>query len=316
MVGPEAHRLTVVHDGERLDRFLHAHLGEQFSRARLQRLIADGHVEVDGEPSKASAKLRAGMTVSVEVPPPAPTVLIPEARPLDILFEDADLIAIVKPAGVPVHPGAGHTSGTMVHALLAHCGDLSGIGGVERPGIVHRLDKDTSGVLVVAKNDFAHERISAQFAERRTEKSYRAYVLGTPSPSRRRIETLMGRHPTHRKRFSSRVSRGKRAVSAYEVLGAGSDIAELSVRIETGRTHQIRVHLADLGHPVVADALYGGTRWSRIRDDALRTVARALGRQALHAERLVLVHPRSGETLDLRAPLPVDLERLRDAGIP
>ncbi len=303
-------------DGERLDRFLQQHLGERFSRARLQRLIAEGHVTVDGASSKASSKLRDGMTVSVVVPAPEPTELIPEDRPLDVLYEDSDLIAVAKPAGVPVHPGAGHATGTLVHALLAHCGDLSGIGGVERPGIVHRLDKDTSGVLVVAKNDLAHERISAQFAARTTQKTYRAFVLRAPSPKRLRIETLIGRHPTHRKRFSSRVRQGKPAVTTYEVKGAGPDIAELEVSIETGRTHQIRVHLSDMGHPIVADALYGGNRWSRIRDEGVREVAKALGRHALHAERLRLSHPRSGESLELRAPLPADLETLRRAAIP
>ncbi|MEO0814810.1 MAG: RluA family pseudouridine synthase, partial [Myxococcota bacterium] len=173
---------------------------------------------VDGVPSKPAAKLRSGVPIQVRVPPPRPAGLVPEPRTLEVIFEDPDMVVVAKPAGVPVHPGAGHDTGTLVHALLAHCDDLSGIGGVERPGIVHRLDKDTSGVLVVAKNDFAHERIASQFALRSTEKTYRALVLGRPEPDTGRLETLIGRHPTQRKRFSARVSRGKNAISSYSVV--------------------------------------------------------------------------------------------------
>lgn len=284
----------------------------RFSRARLQKLIIDGAVRVNGEPVKPATRLQTGATVSVEFPSVTPTALVPESVPLNVLYEDSDLIAVDKEAGVAVHPGLGHPSGTLVHALLAHCEDLSGIGGVERPGIVHRLDKDTSGVVVVAKNDFAHERLSSQFAQRSVHKLYRAFVLGAPPVSEMRIETLIGRHPTQRKRFSSRVSHGKRAVTRYRAVTIG-DISELEVEIETGRTHQIRVHLSDSGLPIVGDALYGGRRWSRIGDLRAREIARGQSRQALHAERLEISHPRSAQRLVFQAELPADLKGLRKA---
>ena len=230
---------------------------------------------------------------------------------LDVLYEDEDMLALNKPAGLSVHPGAGRSQGTLVNALLAHCRDLSGIGGVLRPGIVHRLDRETSGVLVVAKNDAAHLGLARQFARREVDKRYVAFVVGEPELGQGTCDTLFGRHPTQRKRFSGRVRRGKRAVTRYQVVRSAGGAAELEVRLETGRTHQIRVHLAELGHPILGDRLYGGRRLGRIRDDGLRALAAGLSRQALHAFRLSLHHPRTGEPLVFEAPLAVELVALR-----
>jgi 23S rRNA pseudouridine1911/1915/1917 synthase len=304
--------------GARLDRFLADLAAEPGSplagltRARLQGLIDDGRVRVDGAAAKSSRKLRGGERVEVSVPPPEPLTLAPEAMALDILFEDGDLIVLSKPAGLAVHPGAGRRHGTLVSGLLAHCRDLSGIGGVLRPGIVHRLDRGTSGVLVIAKHDRAHLALARQFAERRVDKRYVAFVLGTPSPRVALIETPYGRHPTQRLRFTSKVARGKRAVTRYEVVASGGGVARLAVKLETGRTHQIRVHLAERGHPVVGDPLYGGRRWGKL-DDAVRAAAEALGHQALHAAELSLAHPGTGEVMRFVAPLPADLVALDEA---
>ncbi len=304
--------------GERLDRFLtrvaqapDAGALADFSRSRLQKLIAAGLVSVDGAPCRAALALCGGETLTLQVPAPAPSVLVPEAIALDILFEDAHLLVLNKPAGLSVHPGAGHQQGTLVHALLFHCQDLSGIGGELRPGIVHRLDKDTSGLLVVAKDDRTHLGLSRQFAARTVQKRYRAFVLGIPRPAAATLDTLIARHPKDRKRFSSKVLRGKRAVTDYEVVRHHGGVSELAIVLHTGRTHQIRVHLADRGHPLIADALYGGCAWKRITDKPLRTYVMTLRRQALHAEQLTFVHPMTGEMLQFIAELPSDLKMLQ-----
>jgi 23S rRNA pseudouridine1911/1915/1917 synthase len=297
--------------GRRLDSFLATELKDHgLSRARLQALIAEGHVTLDGRRGKASAKLVGGEQIVVEVPEAVALDVAPEPMSLDVLFEDGDIVVVNKPAGLSVHPGAGRTGGTLVSGLLAHCKDLSGIGGVLRPGIVHRLDAGTSGVLVVAKNDKAHEALATQFKERTIEKRYLAFVLGTPSPKERTLRTMYGRHPTRRQRFSSKVTRGKQAVTSYRVTHTGGGLSELDVLLGTGRTHQIRVHLADVGHPIVGDATYGGRALARIKDPELLGLCQALGHQALHAVRLSLRHPKTGESLTFVATPPPELRAL------
>ena len=308
--------------GTRLDRFVVGWVTEAaaetdepelpaLSRAQIQRLIAAGRVTVDDQPCRASRTLRGGEQVRLELPPPEPLDLVPEPMDLRVLFEDQHLIALDKPAGLVVHPGPGHHSGTLVHGLLAHCRDLSGIGGVSRPGIVHRLDRGTSGVLVVAKSDRAHEGLAAQFAGRTAHKTYVAFVVGEPQPRADTIDTPFGRHPTDRKRFSGRVSSGRRAITHYRVRAARGGLAELEIDLATGRTHQIRVHLAERGHPVAGDAPYGGRKLARVVDAPLHAACAALDHQALHAARLEIAHPVTSRRLVLEAPLPADLAELR-----
>ena len=316
---PEAFR------GERLDRVL-VRLGvtppemslewerfSELSRSRIQKLIHEGHVTLEGKAASSSTKVSSGDTIEIVLPPPTPLDLIPEPMELRVLFEDSALIVVDKPAGLVVHPGAGHSTGTLVHGLLAHCADLAGIGGRVRPGIVHRLDRYTSGCLVVAKTDAAHEALALQFSERKVEKHYEAFVLGEPSPDRGVIDTLYGRHPTDRKRFSSRVGKGKRAVTSYVVTGTGGGVSRLSIRLGTGRTHQIRVHFSDMGLPIVGDSLYGGEGWGKIADPQLRKAAKSLNRHALHAARLTFFHPGNGERLEMVSEFPPELAALNDA---
>ena len=277
------------------------------SRSRLQRLIKDGDILLNETAARASQRLRDGDSIVVTIPPPKPVDVVAEAMDLDILFEDSDFIAVNKPAGLVVHPGAGHHNGTLVNGLLAHCGDLSGIGGVERPGIVHRLDAGTSGVMVIAKNDRAHEGLARQFAERSLQKTYVAFVIGEPKERAGRIETPFGRHPTQRKKFSGKVTHGKQAITAYRVERSIAGVARLEIALLTGRTHQIRVHLAEMGHPVAGDQLYGGGSNARVKDAELNRRVRALEHQALHAAILRLRHPVRDEALELIAPMPSDL---------
>ena len=284
---------TLIADraGERLDVFLSRSLPD-LSRAHAQRLIAEGHVRIGRESAKASTRLEDGMRVEVERPAPAPVELEAEAIPLSVLYEDADLIVVNKPAGMAVHPGPGHERSTLVNALLAHCPDLAGIEGTLRPGIVHRLDKDTSGLLIVAKNDRAQLRLSAQMASRAMRKEYLALVQGTPPPSGT-IDAPVGRHPGQRKQMAI-VAEGRPARTHFRALGpVGRDTLVLA-RLESGRTHQIRVHFAGIGHPVIGDPVYG--RRSDLVD-----------RQFLHAWRLGFEHPRTGGWIALEAPLPEDL---------
>jgi 23S rRNA pseudouridine1911/1915/1917 synthase len=301
--------------GERLDRFLvtaAAQAGSPLaglSRARLQALVAGGHVSVDGVAARSAKRLRGGESVGVALPPPQPLRLEPEPQPLDILYEDHDLIVVSKPAGVAVHPGAGRVRGTLVAGLLAHCKDLSGVGGVLRPGIVHRLDRGTSGVLVAAKSEAAHVGLARQFASRRVEKRYVAFVLGMPAVRAATLKTRFRRHPTHRLRFTSKTAAGKEAVTSYEVVASAGGLSRLDIRLGTGRTHQIRVHMAESGHPIAGDPLYGGRRYNGLSSE-LRAVAERLTHQALHAAALAFVHPHTGEPLRFVAPLPADLEEL------
>jgi 23S rRNA pseudouridine1911/1915/1917 synthase len=302
--GGAIHRFSVgdALRGERLDRAIASSLPE-LSRSRVQALLEAGRILVDGRAGRASQRLRGGESLEVAVPPPEPAVPEPEDLPLTILHQDRDLLVLDKPAGLVVHPAAGHARGTLVNALLHHVSGLSGIGGVLRPGIVHRLDKETSGCLVVAKNDAALQALQRAFQARRVEKTYLALVHGQP-PDTGRLETLHARHPRDRKRFTGRAKTGKPAVTSWRVRSRLHGAALLEVGLETGRTHQIRVHLSELGHPLLGDALYGGTRKGDARVKAVQT---RLGRQALHAWKLAFPHPRTGKSVRCEAPIPADL---------
>jgi len=293
--------------GLRLDVWLARHL-PSLSRARLQHLIADGHVLVDGAASRTSARLRLGQSVVVHVPAPAPATPEPEDIPLSIVHEDPHLLVVDKPAGLVVHPGAGTRSGTLVNALLSHVRDLSGIGGVLRPGIVHRLDRGTSGLLVVAKDDETHRSLVRQFSSRRVEKEYLALVHGIPRSRVGEIASTIGRHPVHRKKMSVEAPRGRQALTSWAREEAFDGACLLRVRIHTGRTHQIRVHLASIGHPVAGDDTYGGTRTPSSRRADARHALSSLTRPALHAARLVFTHPATGERAAFTSPLPADLD--------
>ena len=289
----------------RLDQLLAARLPD-LSRSRLRQLIDEGAVRVAGAAAKASLRPRAGVEIELRVPEPRPATLVPEDLRLPVLYQDDDLLVIDKPAGVAVHPGAGIDSGTVVHGLHQICG-LAGIGGELRPGIVHRLDKETSGCLVVAKTEPALRGLQAEFKSRRVQKRYLAIVHGEP-PESGEFDTLHGRHPVDRKRFSSRVREGRRALTRFRVLGRGAGAALVEVELLTGRTHQIRAHFADAGFPLLGDALYGGRkRETRLRPDApSRRAAAAIGRQALHAAVLGFTHPTTGVPVRCDAPLPAD----------
>jgi 23S rRNA pseudouridine1911/1915/1917 synthase len=303
-------------DGQRLDRFLVSVLGDQ-SRSQIQRLIADGRVAVSGtrrgRPSgrpatgAAVAKPNLGMhegdTVTVDIPPPAATDVAGEELPLDILYQDEDVAVLNKPAGMVVHPGAGHASGTLVNALVHHLHDLSGIGGELRPGIVHRLDRGTSGVMVVAKNDAAHQELARQFEEREVEKEYVALVWGVVTAGRR-IDAAIGRDPVNRQKMSARAKHARTAVTRITRARALPGLTLCQVAIHTGRTHQIRVHLSAIGHPIVGDAMYGGVH-RRVAGD-IRAVQR-LERPFLHAARLAFSHPRDARRMQFTTPLPDDL---------
>jgi 23S rRNA pseudouridine1911/1915/1917 synthase len=289
---------TVKKPAKRLDAWL-AKKEPGHSRSRWQALIRDGFVQINRQPAKPNSTLRAGDQVQWTIPKPCSTETLPEDIPLDILFEDDQLIVINKPAGMVVHPAAGNENGTLVNALLYHCSDLAGIGGEKRPGIVHRLDKDTSGVMVAAKTEKAMIRLSRQFKKRETEKEYVTIVRGNPRPDTGRIETSIGRHPILRKKMSANVKRGRHAISMYKTVEEFNNAALLNVRIETGRTHQIRVHMAFIKHPVLGDRLYARRHpvdkvWPE--------------RQMLHAAKLVISHPNNGERMTFYAPRPADME--------
>jgi len=298
--------------GARLDVWLTRNAPE-LSRARVQALIAEGRVTLDGEPSRASLRLRGGEAVCLTIPDPVAARPTPEDIPLRVVYEDDRLLVIDKPAGLVVHPGAGQAQGTLVNALLHLVKDLSGVGGVLRPGIVHRLDRGTSGLLVVAKDDEAHRALARQFAGRTVEKEYLAIVHGQPAPKAGTIALPIGRDPVHRQKMSVRAPRGRAARSDYAVVEALDGAALVRIRIHTGRTHQIRVHLAAVGHPVAGDATYGGTRSPSARRPEAKAALQALERPALHAAQLAFSHPATGSRLTFESPLPGDLVRVLDA---
>jgi 23S rRNA pseudouridine1911/1915/1917 synthase len=292
------------HEGERLDRFLTDQVPE-FSRSQIQRLIESGHVTHSRyQKVKPNNDIREGDVIGVELPEAQPSTAQAEDIPLDILFNDADLVVVNKPAGMVVHPAAGNQTGTLVNALLFHIKDLSGIGGEVRPGIVHRLDKGTSGVMVIAKNDDTHKELARQFHDREVEKEYVALAWGLVQ-QRKRINAAIGRDPKNRVKMSTRAGRARHAVTRVTWSRDLKGVTLIRVAIATGRTHQIRVHLSAIGHPIVGDALYGGVH--RRVPHPLRAVTK-LTRPFLHAERLAFVHPRTGERLEFTAPLPSDLE--------
>jgi 23S rRNA pseudouridine1911/1915/1917 synthase len=285
-------------DSQRLDKFLVVCLPE-FSRSRLQQLIKQTYVLVDEQPArKAGQMLEKGMVVTVSIPPPAPSELEPEDIPLDIVFENDDLMVVNKPAGMVVHPAAGHSSGTLVHAALAHAPELEGVGGVQRPGIVHRLDKDTSGVILLAKNDHTHHFLQEQFRDRLVKKVYVALVDGHPPTSKGRVEAAIGRDPAHRKRMIVTPDhKGRKAISDYHSLEKFSRHTLLEVHPLTGRTHQIRVHMAFLGCPIVADTIYGRSKPTL-----------PLNRHFLHAQHITIMIPGETEARRFETELPVDLQ--------
>jgi 23S rRNA pseudouridine1911/1915/1917 synthase len=293
--------------GERLDRILAARLGD-VSRTRLKKLIETGQVSLDAATIKdPSLRVKPGQRFVVALPPPIDDHPEPQAMALAITYEDAHVIVLDKPAGLVVHPAPGNPDHTLVNALLAHCGDdFAGIGGVKRPGIVHRLDKDTSGLMIVAKTDRAHQSLSAAFAAHSMSRSYMAVVRGLPSPTAGVIDKRIGRSKTNRKKMAVVGSGGKTAVTHYKVVKSlGLRAALVECRLKTGRTHQIRVHLTDAGHPLIGDQTYGSTAKA-----TLPAAARAFPRQALHANLLGFTHPASGDYLEFTSPLPQDIEEL------
>jgi 23S rRNA pseudouridine1911/1915/1917 synthase len=294
--------------GERLDAFIAGTLPD-LSRSRAVQLITDGQVRLNGQTARKSARVAAGDTIEVDVPAPTSSEVEPEAIPLDIVFEDADLVVLAKPAGLVVHPAPGHRSGTLVNALLHHIQDLSGIGGVKRPGIVHRLDKDTSGLMIVAKHDRAHRRLASALKRREIRRVYLTACWGHLSADRLSVEAPVGRSSRDRKRMAVREG-GRPAVTHFERIARWPAADLVRAQLETGRTHQIRVHLAHIGHPVVGDRVYGasGARGISGPDRRWATeLERRVPRQFLHAERLELVHPRTGEPMTFEAPPPPDL---------
>ena len=312
----KVYHIEKEHIGTRLDRFLIS-TTDEISRTYLQRLIRDGDVTVNDKMDKQpSYLLREGDRVCLTLPPPRPLDTVePENIPLDILHEDSHLLVLNKPAGMLVHPANGVNVGTLVNALLAHCTDLSGIGGVERPGIVHRLDKDTSGILVVAKTDVAHRELSVQFEKHSITRQYVAVVCSTPAKTSGTIDARIARSRRDRRRMTTVKTDGRHAVTHYQVLETYPKFALVQLTLETGRLHQIRVHLQHIGHPVAGDAIYGGEQRALNDADtaALKQALAQLKRQALHARLLGFVHPATGENLTFSAPMPRDMQRVIDA---
>jgi 23S rRNA pseudouridine1911/1915/1917 synthase len=310
MTTPEGERRLEVgaeYDGSRLDHYLTALLPDQ-SRSHIQRLIKDGRVHGPGSTIRPSTAVHAGQVYTIDIPEPLPAEAAPEALPLRIVYEDADLVVLDKPAGMVVHPAAGHSRGTLVNALLHHVKDLSGIGGELRPGIVHRLDRGTSGVMVVAKNDRAHQELSRQFKDREVEKEYVALVWGVVHAGRR-VDAPIGRDPDHRQKMSTRARRARSAVTRVTFARQFTGVSLLKVAIATGRTHQIRVHLSAIGHPIVGDAVYGG---SRRRVPAHLRALQRLERPFLHSAHLTFTHPGDGRRVEFDSPLPPDLQGVLD----
>ncbi|MFH1830699.1 MAG: RluA family pseudouridine synthase [Pseudomonadota bacterium] len=307
------YKLTVdaKDSGSRLDCFLAEHI-DVLSRSHAKRLIEEGHVLVNEKQVKPSHEILEGDRVRISIPPPVASSAVPEHIALDILCEDSDIIVVNKPVGMVVHPAAGHPSGTLVNALLAHCHDLSGIGGELKAGIVHRLDAGTSGVIIAAKNDLAHHSLANQFKARTVEKIYCALIIGSMRTETGTFDASLGRSSGDRKRISAHTRKGRAALTEWKVLEQfGKSLSWMEIKIKTGRTHQIRVHFAEAGHPLVGDPLYGGQRkLKRFPAGPLRDAASKLTRPALHASKLSIDHPRTGKRMEFTAPLPKDLEKL------
>jgi len=304
------HHFTVPDElaGTRLDRSL-ATLHTTWSRSHARRLIDQGRVLVNGVPARPALTVKAGDAIEVDEPPPQPLDLVAEDIPLDVCYEDHHLLVINKPAGLVIHPAAGNPTGTLVNALLQHCDDLSGIGGAERPGIVHRLDKDTSGLLVVAKSESAHHGLSLAFRRRQVGKSYVAVCFGIPAHREGEVNAPIDRHPRERQRMAV-VQTGRPATTLYKTEEAFDGTAVVRCRLVTGRTHQIRVHMAHIGHALVGDSLYAGRQWRNLADPRHLAACREFPRQALHAARLGFTHPVTGEEMTFESELPEDIQHL------
>lgn len=294
---------------QRIDTYLAEHVKE-LTRSRVQGLIKEGFVKVNNYPTKTSYRLKTGDCVSLFIPPSTPLHLEPEPVEFSLVYEDSSLIVLNKPPGLVIHPAPGHPNGTLVHGLLRHCNDLSGIGGVLRPGIVHRLDKDTSGLIVIAKNDRAHGFLSSQFKDRTIKKRYLALVHGILKEEEGEIDLPIGRHPKRRKEMAVLQSRGKRALTLwFKMEELGGNFSLLAVTLKTGRTHQIRVHFSHIGHPIVGDPVYGFKRnWWRKNFPLAMSIAPEINRQMLHAETLGFIHPDSGKYREFNAPIPDDMD--------
>ena len=296
---------------QRIDMFL-ASREKDLTRSRIQSLIRDGYAKVNELPIKAGYRLKTNDQVHFIIPPAAPCEIRPEPVEFSLIYEDSWLIVLDKPPGLVIHPAPGHTNGTLVHGLLHHCKNLSGIGGVLRPGIVHRLDKDTSGLLVAAKNDYAHTNLSSQFKEGAVTKKYIALVHGLLPGEKGEIDLPISRHPVRRKEMAVNKSKGKRALTLWDKLDViGGKFSLLSVTLKTGRTHQIRVHLSHLGHPVLGDPVYGfrKTWWNRQCPAALNMAA-SLNRQMLHSQLLGFIHPGTGKYCEFHSPIASDMENI------
>ncbi|WP_248926585.1 RluA family pseudouridine synthase [Paenibacillus hamazuiensis] len=288
--------------GERIDKYIVESLEEDVSRTHVQQWIKDGHVTVNGKPVKPNYKLAAEDAIAVTVPEPEELNIQPEPIPLDVVYEDSDVIVVNKPRGMVVHPAAGHYSGTLVNALMHHCKDLSGINGVMRPGIVHRIDKDTSGLLMAAKNDLAHQHLAEQLKEHSVSRKYIAIVHGNLAHDHGTIDAPIGRDPHDRMLYTVTDKNSKHAVTHFVVLERLGAYSVVELKLETGRTHQIRVHMKFIGHPLVGDPAYGRSKGITMEVEG----------QALHAAELGFTHPRSGERMQFEAPLPAEMERLLD----
>ncbi|MBW1744006.1 MAG: RluA family pseudouridine synthase [Deltaproteobacteria bacterium] len=308
-------RFTVAESeaGHRLDAVVTARL-PTLSRSRVSRLIRAGHVTVSGHIRKPGYLTKPGDVVRTEVPSQEPVTCQPEPIPLSILYEDQDVIVLNKSPGLVVHPGAGHKSGTLVNALLFHCPGLQGIGNDARPGIVHRLDKDTSGTMVVAKSSFAHEDLSRQFKMREVRKTYLALVYGEVKKTAGVIDLPIGRHPKHRKKMSIKSRQSRATETRWQIKETFAEVTLLEIDLRTGRTHQVRVHCAAMGHPVVGDATYGKKRkWKKILSGQTAEVLKTARRQMLHAWKLAFQHPRTGQLMHFESPLPKDISSVLDA---
>jgi 23S rRNA pseudouridine1911/1915/1917 synthase len=300
-------KVKAEESGKRLDFFL-SQKNPALSRSRIKKLIKTGYIQVGGKSAKAGMRIKENDQIFLTLPALQKLEAKPESIPLKILYEDPHLIIVDKPAGMVVHPAAGNYSGTLVNALLYHCPDLSGIGGVLRPGIVHRLDKDTSGILVVAKNDFTHRALSEQFKKHSPSRKYIGIVCGK-IPNEGEINASLGRDPTHRQKMSVRPRKGREARTHWQVLKRFQHFTLAEFRLETGRTHQIRVHLSSIGYPLLGDPLYGGRKkLASIESSLLKKDLQKLHRQALHAASLGFVHPVSGNPLEFVSPIPDDLK--------